>query len=227
MQLVQVCLAAASLPQQRKIENSRGRTECESDAMMSGMRRLFEVVGAGALICACGTSASVSGPAGEGAEADGGPASADGAAAGADAAAAVFVLPDTPAAGSIRGRPITFRSVSLRLETDRRILTLREYASNCGVVAGALPPADSVVVHVVVRRDSPGEEIIVFADNHSATFQIGIDPATTETFPATGGRLRLDTFSTTPGAIVTGAVALASSVGTVSGTFEATVCASQ
>lgn len=171
------------------------------------------------LLLGCGTSASVGAPGGA---VDASSPNDDGSAS-ASASGAVVVFPNAPAAGTIRDRALTVRSASLRLEGDRRILTLREYASDCGVVQGALPSADSASIHVVLRRDSPGEEVVVLGDNHSATFQIGIDPKTVQTFPASG-RLRLDTFSTKVGDVVKGAVSLESSVGTLSGTFEAGVC---
>ncbi len=169
------------------------------------------------LVVGCGTSASVGGPGG----------AAGGSAPGQDGSVtdSGLLISDAPAAGTIRERSLTVRSASVRLEGDRRVLTLRDYASDCGVVQGGLPSQDSASVHVVLRRDSPGEEIIELGDNHSATFQIGIDPKTVQAFPARG-RVRLDTFSTTVGDIVKGAVSLESSVGRVSGTFEAGVCVS-
>jgi hypothetical protein len=131
---------------------------------------------------------------------------------------------NTPAAGTIRGKTFTLRSASLRLEPGKRVLTLRDYESNCGVTQGSLPPADSMAVHVVVLLEAPGEERIQYADNHSATFQTGIDPATAQTIAAKEGRLRLDTFSTVIGEKVNGALILTADDATVSGTFTAGVC---
>lgn len=173
------------------------------------------------VLVGCGTSASVGAPGGS--EADGGTlpdgaSSADG---------SVDAIPDTPASGVVRQKSITVRSVSVRFEATRKVLTLRDFASDCGVVQGALPGKDAVTVIVVFQSSGPGEETITYADAHSATFQIGDDPSNVQTFPAKKGKLRFDTFATNVGDVVKGALSLESEVGYVSGTFEATVCALQ
>lgn len=129
-----------------------------------------------------------------------------------------------PAAGALRGRTFPIRSTSLRLESDRNILTLRDYEANCGVVDGGLPPSDSISVHVVVFLTEPGQEIIAYADKHSATFQIGIDPKTVETIAARSGVVRFDKLSLVPGETIAGAIDLRSDLGDVAGTFEGKVC---
>lgn len=171
---------------------------------------------------ACGTAASVGVPP----AADDASLGADGGSGdGSSASGSVRVIVDTPLAGTVKDKPFVARSISFRLEADRRVLTLRDYASNCGVTQGSLPSPDSVAVHVRVKSTGPGEETITYADDHAATFQLGIEPPNVQTVPARRGRLRLDTFSTTPGEIVKGGLVLESDVGFVSGTFEATVCA--
>lgn len=167
----------------------------------------------------CGTSASVGTPGGGDVDAsapDGGSSSASG---------DVNVIPDTPATGVVKQKSITIRSASVRFEATRKVLTLRDFASNCGVVQGALPGKDAVTVLVVFQSNGPGEETIAFADAHSATFQLGDDPSNVQTFPAQAGKLRFDTFSTNVGDVVKGALTLQGEAGYVKGTFEATVCA--
>lgn len=159
------------------------------------------------LLLSCGTSSSVPTSTREGA--------GDG---------TLAPISSAPIGGTVRGRTFTIRSASLRVEPTKKVLSLREYDSVCGVVKGALPPADSLSVHVVLLETGPGETKIVYADEHRATFQIGIDPATVQTIAGTSGRLRFDNFSTTAGDEVRGALELDGEGSSVRGAFTASVC---
>jgi hypothetical protein len=171
------------------------------------------------LVGGCGTSASpgtTSAPAtGDGGLLPDGARSATG---------GLVAIPDAPASGVVNGAPFVLRSASLRIVGDQHIITLRDYASDCGTVQGSLPGDNAVSLHVVVFLKVPGEERIAYADDHNATFQIGVQPPNVKTFPVREGAVRFDTLSFTPGDTVKGALTAKGDPGDIAGTFSAGVC---
>jgi hypothetical protein len=139
-------------------------------------------------------------------------------------------IPDGPVTGTIAGR--TFEAKSINLEFSKRenqwFLSIHNYESDCGNVAGTMDAAEAMVVSIGGVEPKAGTFTIAYADGHGASLQRGVYDTTTksDTRAVQSGSFRLDTWNETPGATVTGGLELlADDESAVAGTFTAKVCA--
>ena len=157
---------------------------------------------------------------------DGGSSQGDGGSAAAPGGEAT--IPSTPVAGTVNGSAFVPRTVEVRRDAGRLFFTMRSYEAKCGVsTSGPLTGADLAVVTVGDIENQAGTQSIAYGDGHGATFQTGVyesGKGEPRTSPVNAGTLRFDSWSETPGDIVTGGLKLTGDGSDLAGTFSATVC---
>ena len=131
-----------------------------------------------------------------------------------------------PFAGTANGAPFA-NPISVEVQRVGGVwyLSIRSYASTCGVVSGP-PGADAVVITVGDIPARVGTETLVLGDRHASTVQTGVftpDGGRPVTDP-TGGNLVFDSWSDTSGAMNNGSLRLLGANSDLHGTFTARVC---
>jgi len=137
-------------------------------------------------------------------------------------------IPATPAGGEIKGKPFTPKSVDVGFSKAQNqwFFAMRNYETDCQTITEKPTPSDALLVNIGGVQPAAGEFPIAYADGHGASFQVGVFESAqkADVTPAQAGVLRFDTWSSEPGATITGAIKLTNDDSHVAGTFTAKVC---
>ncbi len=137
-------------------------------------------------------------------------------------------IPSTPVGGEIKGKPFSPKSVDVEFSKAQNqwFFAMRNYETDCRTITNKPTPSDALLVNIGGIEPAAGEFPIAYADGHGASFQVGVFESAqkADVTPAQAGVLRFDTWSSEPGATITGAIKLTNDDSNVAGTFTAKVC---
>ena len=135
-------------------------------------------------------------------------------------------IPSTPLEGTIATRAFAPKFVGVEYDATHAqwFIKFRDDASGCNGATDAGP--GSLVVTIGALPAATGTFQIAAGDGHGASFQVGVFGAAgqADVKPAESGKLRIDTWSETPGETVTGGIILSNEESEIRGAFTATVC---
>ncbi len=137
-------------------------------------------------------------------------------------------IKETPAAGTIAGRPFEPKSIDVYFskKDEQWFFSMKNYEADCGKLKTPPDPTTSLLVTIGGLDPKAGEHPLAYGDQHAGTFQIGIYDTTSkaETKSIEDGVLRFDAWDETPGAKLAGAIKATSGDSIIEGTFVAKMC---
>lgn len=133
-------------------------------------------------------------------------------------------LATQPLSGTIDGHAFAFVSGQMNKVGDSYLVSLKNYAWECGANS-SLPEVDpALVVNFGVLVQGEGLDVVRFGDEHAAALQVGVSEGDVDSNAVEDGLIRLGTWDTAADAEISGALVFAAGDSKVNGRFTATVC---